>query len=150
MPADHRPRSDRPREPQSPNWIPSESQIEAIIAGDVDVLIVQAEKIGRELVESRLTTSQVRGVFGTVRQIEAAVHPTARELDDLTYRRLKLLIPRLAYQAKRERGQGVARLSDVLTPAIQRIGRDADRFRRFVEFFEAVLAYHKAHGGKEQ
>jgi len=35
----------------------------------------------------------------------------------------------------------------VLSPAVDLVQGDADNFGRFVEFFEAILAYHKAYGG---
>ncbi|HEX9000884.1 MAG TPA: type III-A CRISPR-associated protein Csm2, partial [Blastocatellia bacterium] len=28
------------------------------------------------------------------------------------------------------------------------VGEDKEKFERFVDFFEAILAYHKAAGGK--
>jgi CRISPR-associated protein Csm2 len=54
----------------------------------------------------------------------------------------------MAYQARRERGRGVEELSNVLTPAMRLVGKDHNRFRNFVDFFEAILAYHKAEGGQ--
>ena len=49
----------------------TEQEREAIIAGDdVELLVKAAEKIGSHLAYARLTTSQIRGIFGTVRRIE--------------------------------------------------------------------------------
>ena len=68
-------------------------------------------------------------------------------------RKLILLKPKMAYRARRERGRGVEELTNVLDPAIDLVMGGADlktqqeRFHRFVEFFEAILAYHKAAGG---
>jgi CRISPR-associated protein Csm2 len=36
----------------------------------------------------------------------------------------------------------------VLSDAIDLVGRDRERFGHFVEFFEAILAYHRFYGGK--
>ena len=36
----------------------------------------------------------------------------------------------------------------MLTWAINEVGENADHFARFVDFFEAILAYHKAAGGR--
>jgi len=134
--------------------VPGRQELEQIIGGDVEKLVTWADSLGRGLARNeRLTTSQVRGFFGAVRQIEAEVQPGETELKDTTYRKLMLLKPKLAYQAQREidsrKGEGVLRLSEVLAPAIESVGRDAKRFRHFVEFFEAILAYHKAAGGRE-
>ncbi len=134
--------------------VPNEQVLEQIIGGDVEQLVTWADRLGRGLAHNeRLTTSQVRGFFGAVRQIEGEVGLGAKELTDAAYRSLVLLKPKLAYQAQREidnrKGEGVMRLKEVLTPAIDLVGRDAQRFRHFVEFFEAILAYHKAAGGRE-
>jgi CRISPR-associated protein Csm2 len=148
--------------------IPDQQALTRIIEqGDVEMLVTWAEKLGRGLaLTERLTTSQVRGFFGTVRQIQSEAEAQAARvgvppgetadslpLDDQAHRKLILLKPKLAYQAQRDRenrrGEGVLRLSEVLVPAIDLIARNQRRFKRFVEFFEAILAYHKAAGGKE-
>ncbi len=79
-------------------------------------------------------------------------------------RELTLLKPRLAYAASRN--PVVRHLADVLTPAIDGVldgidfkpdARDTwlainklalQRFGRFLDFFEAILAYHRAAGGR--
>ncbi|GIV63108.1 MAG: hypothetical protein KatS3mg045_0447 [Bellilinea sp.] len=67
-------------------------------------------------------------------------------------RRLILLKPKMEYRARRERGQAVRALVDVLKPALDAVtkapvDKQDEYFNRFVEFFEAILAYHKAYGG---
>jgi CRISPR-associated protein Csm2 len=119
-----------------------------IVDGDAELLTEKAESIGRSLARN-LTTSQIRNVFGTVRQIEMNWGSQATEHQrQQAARQLILLKPKLAYQAARERGRGVKDLADVLTPAIDLVGEDRDRFQNFVDFFEAILAYHTAAGGK--
>jgi CRISPR-associated protein Csm2 len=133
-------------------------EIEQVIRHSDDKALVEAaEKVGKALASThRLTTSQIRGIFGTVRQIEMDwLHSSQGATDDAdradrerhAKRELLLLKPRIAYQAQRERGQGVKELRDVLTPAIDMIEGDKDRFQNFVDFFEAILAYHRANGG---
>lgn len=119
-----------------------------IVDGDAELLTEKAESIGRSLARN-LTTSQIRNVFGTVRQIEMNWGSQASgQQRQQAARQLILLKPKLAYQAARERGRGVKELADVLTPAIDLVGEDRDRFQNFVDFFEAILAYHTAAGGK--
>jgi CRISPR-associated protein Csm2 len=119
-----------------------------IVRGDAQHLTALAGQIGTSLAR-QLTTSQIRNVFGTVRQIEMNWGPRATEQQRKhAARQLILLKPKLAYQAKRERGTGVQELANVLTPAIDLVGEDRDRFQNFVDFFEAILAYHTAAGGK--
>ncbi|HWQ12518.1 MAG TPA: type III-A CRISPR-associated protein Csm2 [Roseiflexaceae bacterium] len=116
-----------------------------IVEGDNATLVAQAERVGTELAR-QLTTSQIRGIFGSVRRIELDWRSPERRA--AAQREFALLQPRLAYQAKKERGRGVEELRDVLTPAMRMVGADEGRFRNFVDFFEAILAYHKAAGGQ--
>ncbi len=121
-----------------------------IAQGNVEVLVDTAKSIGERLAKP-LTTSQIRNIFGEVRRIEMDWPPTKGDAGD-AFRRVVLLQPKLAYQAKRERGRGVEELQQVLDPCIDEIrkARPEDRrlyFQRFVDFFEAILAYHKAAGG---
>ncbi|HID07343.1 MAG TPA: type III-A CRISPR-associated protein Csm2 [Armatimonadetes bacterium] len=119
-----------------------------IIEGNAKTTVEQAEALGKELAR-QLSTSQIRNIFGTVRRIEMnwPEHASAEQARQ-AHRELLLLKPKMAYQAKRERGRGVKQLTDVLTQAIDLVSNDRTRFRNFVDFFEAILAYHKAHGGK--
>ena len=111
---------------------------------DAQLLVEWAEKLGASLQAKGLTTGQIRNVFGTVRQIEAQW----REGDSRAARKLILLKPKLSYQAARQRGKGGEELAEVLGQAIDLVENKADNFGRFVDFFEAILAYHKAAGGK--
>lgn len=124
---------------------------QVISVGDVDELVKSAKLLGYDL-SRQLTTSQIRSFFGEVRQIEMAWRQDGGKQADEAYRRIVLLQPKLAYQSKRERGRGVEILKEALDPCIDEI-RSApvkDRklyFGRFVDFFEAILAYHKEAGG---
>ncbi|HMA33162.1 MAG TPA: type III-A CRISPR-associated protein Csm2 [Chloroflexia bacterium] len=144
----------------------------AIVRGmgpeDSQLLVEQAKLVGEYLKNQGLTTSQIRNVFGTVRSIEStwrlagraggdaaeATRTRTRALHDLN-----LLKPRMAYAASRS--PVVRHLADVLTPAIDAVLADpappagADRadpalqrFGNFLDFFEAILAYHRAAGGR--
>ena len=138
-----------------------EATRKAIIEGDdAEKLVEAAEKIGKALATTyRLTTSQIRGIFGTVRRIEMewiAPAQQAGHSDKVrrAQREFALLQPRIAYQAKRERGRGVQALGDELLPAMKMVLQAKanpvqyyQRFRNFVDFFEAILAYHRANGG---
>lgn len=127
---------------------PSESELLAIIQkGDARLLVQWAEELGESLAR-QVTTSQIRNIFGTVRQIEMSWSRQASDAERLwAARQLLLLKPKLAYQARRERGRGVEQLSHVLIPAIEMVGENREYFQRFVDFFEAILAYHTAYGG---
>lgn len=110
-------------------------------------LVEWAEKLGAIFKSLQLTTSQIRNIFGTVRQLEMSwtLKDSVDERREAT-RRLLLLKPRLAYQSKREKA--VEGLEKVLSAAIDQVGSSRNNFQRFVDFFEAILAYHTAAGGQ--
>ena len=118
-----------------------------VVEGDSKKLVGWAETIGKGLASGGLTTSQIRNVFGIIRQIEMQGY------GDLTQqRKLLLLKPKLAYARGREsnweKRQVLQDLEDVLSPAIDLVENE-QHFRNFFDFFEAILAYHRAAGGKE-
>ena len=122
-----------------------------IVKGDARVTVEQAKELGDALAR-QLSTNQIRNIFGTVRRIqmnwpEEPGTDADRQRALRAQRELLLLKPKMAYQAKRERGRGVGILTDVLSEAIDLVGNDRQRFQYFVDFFEAILAYHKAAGG---
>ena len=123
-----------------------------IAEGDVSLLVDTAKDVGSSLAR-QLTTSQIRNIFGEVRRIQMNWPAGAtKEKADAAFRGVVLLQPKLAYQAKRERGGGVEELKLALNPCIDEIRKAPEDkrhlyFTRFVDFFEAILAYHKAAGG---
>ena len=139
---------------------PAESDIQKIILdGDVELLVKWADKIGDALADQRLSTNQIRNVYGTVRQIQLRWDKPGSATEAQAFRDAILLRPKLAYYAEREKQArggaqtlGMETLQSVLEPALKLVGENGqprhDRYQRFVEFFEAIVAYHKKHGGK--
>jgi len=132
---------------------PSPRELETIITDHdgAEALVKWAERIGQALAR-QLATNQIRSLFGEVRSIQSEwLTPGDSPADERrrarARRNLILLKPKMAYRARKERGQGVKDLVSVLSPAIDLVAGDSANFKRFVEFFEAILAYHKAHGG---
>lgn len=121
--------------------------------GATQMLVTTAEKIGQELEERGLKSSQIRTIFGTVRQIEMSwtldssdpVKQSAAMRKATT--QLVLLKPKMAYQAVRNKP--VKPLATILSRGIDLVGDNRENFQRFVDFFEAILAYHKAAGGED-
>ncbi len=119
-------------------------------------LIKVAETIGQRLAR-HITTSQIRNIFGTVRAIEQDVK-TSDDDEPLplhVQRELQMLRPKLAYQYGRVQGYddapdkaAIGALTKILSDAISLVGADTKRFRNFVDFFEAILAYHRRYGGR--
>ena len=101
-------------------------------------LVAAAENLGRKLKDQGLKTNQIRKVYTAVKKIQWS---------GFDQNQLIMLKPKLAYAAARHRS--VEQLKDALTIAIDKVGNDEKKFQNFVDFFEAILAYHKAAGGRE-
>jgi len=118
-----------------------------------ETLVKEADGLGKKFKNQGMTTSQIRAIFNEVRQIQGMwdISPESREK---ALRRFILLKPKMAYRARKERGNAVRSLVEVLDPAADLVIKETvtkkqdDNFQRFVEFFEAILAYHKAYGGR--
>ncbi len=112
-------------------------------------LVSFARETADQLVKASLTRSQIRGIFTEVRKIEAIWGSRPQD----AIRRLNMLKPKLDYQTSRT--QSVQRLKEVLSLAVDEVsksGLDEEernrRFQVFMDLFEAILAYHRAFGGR--
>ncbi len=136
---------------QSTVTIPK-NDLEKIIQGknpveSAKLMVEWGEKIAQKLRNEDLTSSQIRNLFSQVRRIELSWFSNDEAESQRRYSELLRLKPRIAYQAARA-GKAVQLLADVLIPAIDCVDGNRDYFQNFVDFFEAILAYHKALGGK--
>lgn len=107
--------------------------------------IAWAENFGRKI--RFITSSQIRNVYGTVKKIEMSA-----KRDDFDLTALLMLKPRLAYARARARQREFKDLEEALAYAIDEVSKPGedqyDRLLRFCQGFEAILAYHRAAGGK--
>src|SRR5579883_1132805 len=145
----------RPSAPADPPPIVDDTAAVAILDGDSARLVQAAEQLGGRLAEDKLQTSQIRNIFGAVRRIEMRWPRTGADDDQRreAVHQLRMLKPKLAYQVARHRdkesGAALRQLEKNLLPLINGVGEDRERFQRFVDFFEATLAYHRAKGGRD-
>ncbi len=125
------------------------NEITDVIEKGGDILVDTAENLGRAISDrdKGITTSQIRKVYSAVKKIQMNI-----QVDNKFERNaLVLLKPKLAYvaaRAPRGREANTGKLKDALTQAIDQVD-DHDKFKNFVDFFEATLAYHKAAGGQD-
>lgn len=117
-------------------------------------LVELAHHLAQTLVHNGLTRSQIRNIFTEARQIEA-MWQMGGEHQIAALRRLIMLKPKLAYQAARliQNRVDIQELQKKLSEAIDEVEKapteQKDKsFERFMDFFEAVLAYHRAEGGR--
>lgn len=116
----------------------------AVESGISNEFVKWADTFGKEIARP-VTTSQIRNIFGTIKKLEMSSQVDLPEL--------LLLKPRIAYAVRRN--EKLQPLAQELTSAIDAVDAVRDeptkleeRFRRFCQGFEAILAYHRAHGGK--
>jgi CRISPR-associated protein Csm2 len=138
----------KPAYPQESFKAPSEQQVRAFVTQDASAraMVECADDLGRFLQNKKVTTSQIRSAYGNMKKLEMAGWQ-----GDRTQREMLLLKPRLAYAAGRQQDrvtkEGLENLRQVIDDAINAV-TDEESFKRFCQFFEAIIAYHKAAGGK--
>jgi len=107
-------------------------------------LVERADGIGRELKNKGVTTSQIRNFLDEVNRIEAENRRSKGSFDES---QVVFLDIQLAYAAGREdKLKDFARL---FSTAIKQV-RSREDFDRFVKFTQAVVAYHRFHGGSNR
>jgi len=124
--------------------------IQTIITADPNgqELVKQAEILGTKLYREGVTTSQMRSIFSEARQIEASWGKGNSAL------RLSMLKPKLAYQKARQPKNAKTAFGDLVLDLTQGIDAVLDskvsveerdkRFKKLMNYFEAVIAYHRA------
>ncbi|RCK74887.1 MAG: CRISPR-associated protein, Csm2 family [Anaerolineae bacterium] len=135
------------------------SEIQTILTQDPtgEKLVDFAKRTAEQLVKNQLTRGQVRNIFTEVRKIEAlweaeGVKKSSERDYSRALRRLVMLKPKMDYQTARI--PQVQRLKEVLSEAIDEVVKGQtpeeqnERFKRFMNLFEAILAYHRAEGGR--
>ncbi|BBB93546.1 type III-A CRISPR-associated protein Csm2 [Methylomusa anaerophila] len=105
-------------------------------------LISCAQKLGQYLaVNVRMTTSQIRNLFAEAVRIKKIYGN-----DNKGPYEVNLLRAKFAYNAGRFREvKDFQKIADRMLLHID----SKEKFTRFFDFFEAVVAYHKQYGGKE-
>lgn len=97
-----------------------------------------------------MTTSQIRNFFGEVKRIQARLQERSFSEEKSAFLLLK---PKLAYAEARVKAKsGQSNISDfrkIIDLAHSEVKDNKEQFQRFVDFLEAILAYHKAAGGRE-
>jgi CRISPR-associated protein Csm2 len=118
----------------------SDNDLDAIVKkGDSHKLNEVATKLGKHYSQGsdreKLSSSQIRGILDHLQRMPGYEEKV-----------VQLLRPKLAYAAGRHGGK-VKELQNVTDRAITLID-SSETFENFKNFFEAIVAYHRYHGGK--
>ncbi len=128
-------------------------------------LVKHSEELGKRLVEQDVKTNQLRKFLDAINQLKVELSledkPNIEEIEVS----LQMLKPKLAYavgRANKKETPGIKALKDVVSAAVDKIievknvksqnNMEIFRqdFQRLVNLIEAIIAYHKAAGGKNQ
>lgn len=121
----------------NPDWIKS---------GADEEMVKFAEKAGKFLTkkESKLSNTQIRNIFGEIKRIQMGKYEKNKSS-------FILLRPKLAYAVGRANDMSsknaAINFKEIFEKAAQEV-KDETTFHNFCNFMEAILAYHKANGGK--
>ncbi len=123
-------------------------KIKTWVSGEIDKdTILFADKFGEFIANNGLTTSQIRIAFGELRKIQM----NGFNEEKTSFLMLKA---KLAYAVKRHDKPGLTEFYNLFSKAYDEVDTKSTeggskQFDNLLQIVEAVLAYHKYHGGKE-
>jgi CRISPR-associated protein Csm2 len=129
-------------------WIDeNQFQEEWIKNGTDSEMIKYAEKAGEYMAKNGLTNSKIRSIYGEMKRIQMVGIEKGKAS-------FLLLRPKVAYALGREKGnkkglQLFKFIFDEASKAVEMASNESKAFNNFCNLFEAILAYHKAHGEKD-
>lgn len=104
-------------------------------------MVVFADKMGKILCDKKLTTSKFRNVFGEIKRIQVSGY----EEHKVSFILLK---PKIAYAVGRDNENVGLLLFQFMFDACFDHVTNKETYQNFCNLVEAILAYHKSHGGK--
>lgn len=104
-----------------------------------------AQQIGKELINKKLSSSQLRNIFGEIKNIQMRISNN----DDFEKEKSRFILTKakMAYAVGRQNSEALKDFREIFDKAHAEV-TDKDTFDRFVAFITAILAYHRAEGGK--
>jgi len=107
--------------------------------------LTKNEKRSRPNGTEDMTTTQIRRFFGEVKRIEMDYEKNNQDI--------VMLKPMLAYAVGRKSDSKIKDFYEEMSCAIDEVSKAEGNvrkryFRNFVKLYEAIVAYHKYHGGK--
>lgn len=104
-----------------------------------------AEEAGRKMKDGGLTNAKIRSIYGEIKRIQMSGFSKNRSS-------FFLLKPKVAYAYGREKNNrdseaGLRIFKDIFNQAFEHV-TDDQSFNNFCNLMEALIAYHRAFGGK--
>lgn len=115
------------------SWITNEASKE---------LVDYAEEAGRFMAKNGLTNSKIRSIYGEIKRIQMGNFDNEKSS-------FYLLKPKVAYALGRDDKNEGLRLFKMIFDRSSEDVSDQRSYQNFCGFIEAILAYHKAYGGKD-
>lgn len=116
-----------------PTWITQEA---------MPSLVEYAEEAGKFMAKNGLTNSKIRSVYGEIKRIQMGEFEKEKSS-------FFLLKPKVAYALGRdEKNEGLRLFKLIFDKASENVNSQKS-YQNFSNFIEAILAYHKAYGGKD-
>lgn len=104
-------------------------------------LVEYAEQAGKDLANNGLTNSKIRSIYGEVKRIQMGTWEKNKSA-------FFLLKPKVAYAYGRDnKNKGLRIFKNIFDEAVTYV-KDDKSYDNFCNFMEAILAYHRANGGK--
>lgn len=107
-----------------------------------DTMVKYSEVMGKFMAKNGLTNSKIRSIYGEIKRIQMGEFEKEKSS-------FYLLKPKVAYALGRdERNEGL-KLFKLIFDSCSVDVTDQKTYHNFCNFIEAILAYHKAYGGKD-
>ncbi|WP_314666871.1 type III-A CRISPR-associated protein Csm2 [Prevotella aurantiaca] len=101
-----------------------------------------AEALGEYMAKNRLTNSKIRSIYGEIKRIQMGKF----EQEKASF---FLLRPKVAYALGRDDKNRGLQLFKLIFDKAYPLVHDQKTYQNFCNLIEAILAYHKANGGKD-
>jgi len=125
-----------------PRPLKSEYQQKWIISSADSALVDYAEKAGRFMAKKGLTNSKIRSIYGEIKRIQMSDFEKEKSA-------FILLRPKVAYALGRDANNEGLKLFKEIFDLSSTDVTNQKSYLNFCNFMEAILAYHKANGGKD-
>lgn len=114
---------------------------EWFVDGADDNLVKFAEEAGKAMANAGISSSQIRNIYGEIKRIQMAGFESTKSS-------FFLLKPKVAYAYGRDDKKTLKIFKEIFDEAFNYV-TDEKSYQNFCNFMEALLAYHKANGGKK-